>query len=36
MKPYTYDEILNTAWLSYVIRMDDYYQEEGNYTNYWE
>ncbi len=36
MKPYTYDEILNTAWLSYVIRMDDYYQEEGIYTNYWE
>ena len=36
MKPYTYSELLNTAWLSYVIRMDDYYKEEGNYTTYWE
>ena len=30
MKPYTYDELLDTAWLSYVIKMDDYYQEEGS------
>lgn len=36
MKPYTYDELLDTAWLSYVIRMDNYYGDEGNYTNYWE
>ena len=36
MKPYTYSELLDTAWLSYVIRMDDYYGEEGIYTDYWE
>ena len=36
MKPYTYSELLSTAWLSYVIRMDDYYGEEGVYTDYWE
>lgn len=36
MHPYTYQELVNTYMLDYVIKMDDYYQEEGNYTAYWE
>ncbi len=40
MHPYTYDELLATDYLTYVINMDDYYktngQGEGNYTAYWE
>ncbi len=35
MHEYTFDELLDSYFLSYVIKMDDYYEEEGNYTNYW-
>lgn len=36
MHPYTIDELLATDYLTYVIYMDDYYKENGNYTDYWE
>ena len=40
MHAYTYDELLESPYLTYTINMDDYYQEngegEGNYTAYWE
>lgn len=36
MHEYTFNELLNSYFLSYVIKMDDYYQKEGIYTNYWE
>ena len=34
--PYTYSELLASPYLTYVINMDDYYQNDGNYTAYWE
>lgn len=36
MHDYTYDELLRMPFLTYVINMDEYYQEEGNYTDFWE
>lgn len=36
MHPYTYSELVATDKLTYVIRMDDYYKEDGNYSLYWE
>ncbi len=40
MHPYTYDELLKTDYLTYVIFMDDYYAQNGNgngnYTDYWD
>ena len=36
MYPYTYDELLATDKLTYVINMDEYYKEDGDYTLYWE
>lgn len=36
MHPYTIDELIATDYLTYVIYMDDYYKENGNYTDYWE
>ena len=35
MHEYTFDELFSSYFLSYVIKMDDYYKEEGTYTNYW-
>ena len=36
MYPYTYRELLSSPYLTYVINMDDYYKNDGNYTAYWE
>lgn len=36
MSKWTYQELVNTNELDYVILMDDYYKKEGNYTNMWE
>jgi len=36
MHPYTFDELLETPYLDYIINMDEYYKNEGNYTDYWE
>ncbi len=36
MHEYSYQELINNPELVYVIRMDDYYKEDGNYTEYWE
>jgi len=36
MHEYTYDELMQMPFLTYVISMDTYYQEEGIYTDYWE
>ena len=36
MYPYTYRELLASPYLTYVINMDDYYKNDGNYTAYWE
>ena len=39
MHAYTFDELLECPYLTYVIPMDDYYKEnglgEGNYTEFW-
>ncbi len=36
MHPYTYQELIRTDYLTYVIKMDHYYKEDGNYKEYWE
>lgn len=36
MHEYTYQELVDTPYLTYAIRMDDYYGSDGNYTAYWE
>lgn len=36
MHPYTYQELVRTDYLTYVIKMDHYYKEDGNYSLYWE
>jgi len=36
MQPYTLEELLQTDKLTYVIYMDHYYKQNGNYTAYWE
>lgn len=36
MYPYTYSELLASPYLTYVINMDSYYKNDGNYTAYWE
>ena len=36
MNTYSYEKLLNTSFLTYVINMDNVYQKEGVYTNYWE
>lgn len=36
MHKYSVDEILSSYNLTYVIFMDDFYGNNGNFTNYWE
>ncbi len=36
MHPYSYQELVRSNKLTYVIFMDEYYLQEGNYTSYWE
>ena len=36
MYPYTFQELLRSPYLTYIIDMDDYYENAGNYTAFWE
>ena len=35
MHDYTFKEVLDCPYLTYYINMDEYYQNEGVYSNYW-
>ncbi len=36
MHEYNFKDLINYNHLNYIINMDDYYKEEGNYTYFWE
>ena len=36
VRVYSYDEFVNESEWEYVILMEDYYKEDGNYTQFWE